>query len=158
MSRANPSVATLQRLTATYGTTVLDLYEMPRRPKRLVRPRERQVIETASGIRMELLSVERRNARRVDVVPSVARGRAAMGLIHTRAKSSSTCSSGTLELWLDELECHTLREGDGFWFESRHGHRWFNPLKKDAVLLWVDTRRRRSSNEEPENQELIIRN
>jgi uncharacterized cupin superfamily protein len=47
--------------------------------------------------------------------------------------------SGTLELWLDELECHTLREGDGFWFESRNGHRRFNPLKKDAVLLWVNT-------------------
>ena len=53
--------------------------------------------------------------------------------------SSISVLSGTLELWLDELECHTLREGDGFWFESRHGHRWFNPLKKEAVLLWVNT-------------------
>jgi hypothetical protein len=49
-------VATLQRLTAAYGATVLDLYDVPRRPKRLIHPSDRGVIETASGIRMELLS------------------------------------------------------------------------------------------------------
>jgi DNA-binding transcriptional MerR regulator/quercetin dioxygenase-like cupin family protein len=137
LSRANPSVATLQRLTAAYGTTVLDLYEMPRRPKRLVRPRERQVIETASGIRMELLSV---NARQLQsMLFRVPPGAGSDGAYSHEGEEFIYMLSGTLELWLDELECHTLREGDGFWFESRHGHRWFNPLKKDAVLLWVNT-------------------
>jgi hypothetical protein len=32
-------------------------------------------------------------------------------------------TSGTLEIWLDELTCPTLREGDSFWF-STLGHRW----------------------------------
>lgn len=137
LSRANPSVATLQRLTATYGTTVLDLYEMPRRPKRLVRPRERQIIETAAGIRMELLSV---NARQLQsMLFRVPPGAGSDGAYSHEGEEFIYMLSGTLELWLDELECHTLREGDGFWFESRHGHRWFNPRKKDAVLLWVNT-------------------
>ena len=36
--------------------------------------------------------------------------------------------AGTLEVWLDELQCFVLNEaGDSFWFESTHGHRWFNP-------------------------------
>ena len=26
--------------------------------------------------------------------------------------------AGTLEVWLDELECFVLQEGDRFWFES----------------------------------------
>ena len=47
--------------------------------------------------------------------------------------------SGTLEVWLDELECFVLSEGDSFWFESTLGHRWFNPGQEDAVLLWINT-------------------
>ncbi len=39
LSRANPSVATLQRLAATYGTTTLDFYDLPKHSGRLVRPR-----------------------------------------------------------------------------------------------------------------------
>jgi quercetin dioxygenase-like cupin family protein len=46
---------------------------------------------------------------------------------------------GTLEIWLDELECYVLRPGDSFWFESNLGHRWFNPSDEEAVLLWVNT-------------------
>ncbi|HMF98281.1 MAG TPA: cupin domain-containing protein, partial [Vicinamibacterales bacterium] len=47
--------------------------------------------------------------------------------------------SGTLEIWLDELQCHTLNQGDSFWFESTVGHRWYNPSNEEAVLLWVNT-------------------
>src|SRR5580765_469407 len=34
LSRANPSVATLQRLAATYGTTVLHFYDLPKHSNR----------------------------------------------------------------------------------------------------------------------------
>ena len=46
---------------------------------------------------------------------------------------------GELEIWLDEWESHTLKPGDSFWFESNLGHRWFNPSKAEAVLIWVNT-------------------
>jgi uncharacterized cupin superfamily protein len=46
---------------------------------------------------------------------------------------------GTLEIWLDEVECNILEEGDSFWFESNRGHRWFNPTNRKAVILWVNT-------------------
>src|SRR5262245_64167256 len=57
LSRANPSVATLQRLAAAYGTTVLDFYDLPKTSNHMVRPRDRRVIQTESGIRIELLSI-----------------------------------------------------------------------------------------------------
>src|SRR4249919_634440 len=57
LSRANPSVATLQRLAAAYGATVLDFYNLPKQSSRLVRPKERRAIQTQSGVRIELLSV-----------------------------------------------------------------------------------------------------
>jgi quercetin dioxygenase-like cupin family protein len=47
--------------------------------------------------------------------------------------------SGTLEIWLDELQCFVLHAGDTFWFESTHGHRWFNPGETEAALLWINT-------------------
>ena len=47
--------------------------------------------------------------------------------------------SGALEVWLDEIECFVLQQGDSFWFESTLGHRWFNPGSDDAVLLWINT-------------------
>src|SRR5262249_60397423 len=56
LSRANPSVATLQRLSATYGTTVLDFFDVPKHSNHLVRPRDRRAIQTQSGVRIELLS------------------------------------------------------------------------------------------------------
>jgi quercetin dioxygenase-like cupin family protein len=47
--------------------------------------------------------------------------------------------SGTIEFWLDEMECYILEPGDSFWFDSTMGHRWFNASHEEAVLLWVNT-------------------
>src|SRR5207245_6134057 len=57
LSRANPSVATLQRLASTYGSTVLDFFNLPKQSNRLVRPRDRGAIQTESGVRIEQLSI-----------------------------------------------------------------------------------------------------
>ncbi|EQD31592.1 MerR family transcriptional regulator, partial [mine drainage metagenome] len=56
LSRANASVATLQRLAAAYGTTVLEFFDLPHRANRLVRPQDRRVLKTDSQVTMELLS------------------------------------------------------------------------------------------------------
>jgi DNA-binding transcriptional MerR regulator/quercetin dioxygenase-like cupin family protein len=137
LSRANPSVATLQRLAAAYGTTVLDFYNVPKHTSRLVRPKERRVIQTESGVRMELLSTGARQleSMRFRVQPGAGSG----GAYSHQGEEFIYMMAGTLEIWLDELECHTLREGDSFWFESTVGHRWYNPSTEEAVLLWINT-------------------
>jgi uncharacterized cupin superfamily protein len=56
---------------------------------------------------------------------------------------------GTIEIWLDEIECHVRKHGDSFWFESNLGHRRFNrrtrkrrffgsirPRRSDVVQIW----------------------
>jgi DNA-binding transcriptional MerR regulator/quercetin dioxygenase-like cupin family protein len=137
LSRTNPSVATLQRLTAAYGTTVLDFYDLPKHASRLVRPKDRRVIETQSGVRIELLSVgARRLESQLFVVPP---GAGSDGAYSHEGEEFIHVLSGTLELWLDELECHRLHGGDSFWFESTVGHRWHNASDKEAVLLWINT-------------------
>lgn len=137
LSRANPSVATLQRLAATYGTTVLAFYDLPKHSNRLVRVRDRRAIQTQSGVKIELLSV---GARQLEsMIFRVQPGAGSDGSYSHQGEEFIYMMSGTLELWLDELECHTLREGDSFWFESTVGHRWYNPSNEEAVLIWINT-------------------
>jgi len=137
LSRANPSVATLQRLAATYGTTVLTFYDLPKHSNRLIRVRDRRAIQTQSGVKMELLSI---GARQLEsMIFRVQPGAGSDGSYSHQGEEFIYMMSGTLELWLDELECHTLREGDSFWFESTVGHRWYNPSNEEAILLWINT-------------------
>lgn len=137
LSRANPSVATLQRLSAAYHTTVLDFYELPKQSNHLVRPRDRRAIQTQSGVRIELLSI---GARQLESqIFRVPPGAGSDGAYSHQGEEFIYMMSGTVEIWLDELQCHTLSEGDSFWFESTIGHRWYNPSTEDAVLLWINT-------------------
>ena len=137
LSRANPSVATLQRLAATYNTTVLTFYDLPKHSNRLVRVRDRRAIQTQSGVKMELLSI---GARQLEsMLFRVQPGAGSDGSYSHQGEEFIYMMEGTLELWLDELECHTLRVGDTFWFESTVGHRWYNPSNEEAVLLWINT-------------------
>ena len=46
---------------------------------------------------------------------------------------------GCLEISLDEGETTRLEEGDSFYFESSTQHRWWNPGKKEAWVLWINT-------------------
>ncbi len=137
-ARCNASVATLQRLAAAYGTTVVELFDQkPERPTRLVRPRETRVLQTHSGVRMELLASGTTMLQ--CMLFTVAPGAGSDGAYSHQGEEFIYMLDGSLEVWLDEIECHVLQRGDSFWFESTLGHRWYNPGKTDAVLLWINT-------------------
>jgi DNA-binding transcriptional MerR regulator/quercetin dioxygenase-like cupin family protein len=137
LSKANPSIATLQRLTSAYNTTVLEFFDVPRHSRRLIRPGQRRVLKTESGVTMELLSVGTKmlECHLFRVPPNSGSD----GTYSHVGEEFIYMLQGSLEIWLDELECHVLRAGDGFWFESNLGHRWFNPCAEEAVLVWVNT-------------------
>ncbi len=136
-AQANASVATLQRLAMTYGTTVMELFQAPKGRDRLVRPGDRRVLEVQSGVRMELLSTGATMLQ--SMIFRVAPLSGSDGAYSHQGEEFIYMMAGTLEVWLDELECFVLNEGDSFWFESTMGHRWFNPSKVEAVLLWINT-------------------
>ena len=135
--QANASVATLQRLATSYGVTVMDLFQAPKSRERLVRPAERRVLEMHSGVRMEMLSSGATMLQ--SMLFRVAPLSGSDGSYSHQGEEFIYMLAGTLEMWLDEMECFVLNEGDSFWFESTLGHRWFNPGKVDAVLLWINT-------------------
>jgi DNA-binding transcriptional MerR regulator/quercetin dioxygenase-like cupin family protein len=136
-TQANASVATLQRLATAYGTTVMDLFHAPRHRERLVRPPDRRILEVHSGVRMELLSTGATMLQ--SMLFRVAPLAGSDGAYSHQGEEFIYMVSGTLEVWLDEIECFVLQQGDSFWFESTLGHRWFNPGSDDAVLLWINT-------------------
>jgi DNA-binding transcriptional MerR regulator/quercetin dioxygenase-like cupin family protein len=135
--QANASVATLQRLATTYSTTVMDLFHAPKHKDRLVRPQDRRVLATHSGVRMELLSTGATMLQ--SMLFRVAPLSGSDGAYSHQGEEFIYMMAGTLEMWLDEIECFVLNEGDSFWFESTLGHRWFNPSHQEAVLLWINT-------------------
>ena len=136
-AQANASVATLQRLATAYGTTVMELFHTPRHHGRLVKPNERRVLEVHPGVRMELLSSGAPMLQ--SMLFRVAPLAGSEGSYSHQGEEFIFMISGTLEIWLDELQCFVLQAGDSFWFESTHGHRWFNPGDMEAALLWINT-------------------
>jgi DNA-binding transcriptional MerR regulator len=137
-AQANASVATLQRLAATYGTTVVELFQQKSKAAtRLVQPRSRRVLQTHSGVRMEMLADGTTSLQ--CMLFRVAPGAGSDGSYSHQGEEFIYMLEGTLEVWLDEIECHVLQPGDSFWFESTLGHRWYNPAKSDAVLIWINT-------------------
>lgn len=136
-SQANASVATLQRLATAYGMTVMELFQEPAHHGRLVTPSERRVLELHPGVRIEMLSsgAPMLQSTLVRVAPLAG----SEGSYSHHGEEFMHMISGTLEIWLDELECFVLQAGDSFWFESTLGHRWFNPGETEATLLWINT-------------------
>ena len=137
LSKANASVATLHRLAATYNSTVLEFFDLPTQGRRLLRAGERRVLRTDSGVDIELLSIG--NKMLEPMLFRVPPKAGSDGSYSHVGEEFIYMLKGTLEIWLGELECHLLRAGDSFWFESNVGHRWFNPSKEDALLLWINT-------------------
>lgn len=136
-AQANASVATLQRLAMCYGTTVMELFQRAPHEGRLVKPTDRRVLTVDPGVRMEMLSTGAPMLQ--SMLFRVAPLAGSEGAYTHQGEEFIYMISGVLEMWLDELECFVLREGDSFWFPSTQAHRWFNPGQTEAVLLWINT-------------------
>jgi DNA-binding transcriptional MerR regulator/mannose-6-phosphate isomerase-like protein (cupin superfamily) len=131
------SVSTLRRLARFYRMNILSLFDPSESNPGRVRPGERKVLEAGRGVHMELLSwgntvMEPHLFR---VAPSAGSGES---YAH-EGEEFLFILQGCLEIELDGGERHRLEEGDSFYFESSTHHRWSNPGKQEARLIWVNT-------------------
>jgi DNA-binding transcriptional MerR regulator/quercetin dioxygenase-like cupin family protein len=135
--QTNASVATLRKLSAVYNTNILSFFEVSSSNSKLVRPRDRNLLSNEPGVRIELLATGK-----LSMEPhlfTVAPGATSGGSYHHDGEECVYVVSGTCEFWLDEVEYYLLSRGDTLYFASTQAHRWANPGKTDAVLLWVNT-------------------
>lgn len=136
--QAHASVAALQRLAVFYKTNVLSFFgEAARKTGKLVRPAQRIELSSEPGVRLELLAF---GATAMEPhLFRLAPGTSSGGSYHHEGEEFIFVVSGSCDVWLDEVEHYPLREGDSLYFSSSQTHRWSNPYKQPAVLLWINT-------------------
>jgi DNA-binding transcriptional MerR regulator len=134
------SVATLQRLTAAYGTTIQDLFAAPAAPReRLVHARERFALRLGdASVRIEQLS---RAATHLEPQLFVlAPGATSDGAYAHDGEEFLYLLSGAVTVWVGETEAYRLAEaGDTLTFPSTLPHRWRNDASGETRLLWINT-------------------
>jgi DNA-binding transcriptional MerR regulator/quercetin dioxygenase-like cupin family protein len=134
---ANPSIATLQKLSVIYGTNVRSFFGEKQKPLRLVRPQQRSLLDPQPGLRIERLSAG--NTQMDPEIFRVAPGVSSGGSYHHEGEEFIYMLKGKLEIWLDEIERYVLEAGDCLYFESTHAHRWKNLSETETVMLWCNT-------------------
>jgi DNA-binding transcriptional MerR regulator/uncharacterized RmlC-like cupin family protein len=131
------SVATLRRIARFYGTNILSLFEAAGDNPRLVRPGQRKILETTPGVRMELLAWGH-----TVMEPHLFRIKPGGGSGESYTHEGEEflhVLRGDFEIWLDGKEHYHLKPGDSLYFESSTPHRWKNPGRAEAWVLWINT-------------------
>jgi DNA-binding transcriptional MerR regulator/uncharacterized cupin superfamily protein len=131
------SVATLRRIARFYRTNILSLFETAGENPRLVRPSQRKILETNAGVRMELLAWG--NTVMEPHLFRVKRGGGSGESYTHEGEEFLHVLRGAFEIWLGHTEHYRLKTGDSLYFESTTPHRWRNPGRAEAWLLWVNT-------------------
>ena len=132
-----PSIATLRRIARFYRTNILSLFEAAGENPRLVKPGQRKVLETTPGVRMELLAWGR-----TAMEPHLFRVKPGGGSGESYSHEGEEflhVLRGEFEIWLNETEHYRLKRGDSLYFESSTPHRWGNPGRGEAWVLWINT-------------------
>jgi transcriptional regulator with XRE-family HTH domain len=131
------SVATLRRIARFYRTNILSLFEAAGENPRLVRPEQRKILQTESGVRMELLAWGN-----TVMEPHLFRVKPGGGSGESYAHEGEEflhVLRGQFEIWLNSKEHYRLKPGDSLYFESSTPHRWKNPGRSETWLLWINT-------------------
>lgn len=131
------SIATLRRIARFYRTNILSFFEAAEENPRLVRPAQRKILETTPGVRMELLAWGH-----TAMEPHLFRIRPGGGSGESYAHEGEEflhVLRGNFEIWLNSGEHYRLNPGDSLYFESSTPHRWKNPGRSEAWVLWINT-------------------
>lgn len=136
--QAHPSIAALQKLTAAYGTSIVELMGGASPTSRmLVRPQDRQIYDKTAGVVMEQLNfgLHEMELHLFTVDPGAGTGET----YHHAGEEFIFLLSGELDVWIDRIERFHLQAGDVLYFESTRPHEWVNPGNQPAVFLGVNT-------------------
>ena len=132
------SVAALQRLTSSYGATLLDLFTEPGAGGRLTRPGERPVLNVAQPeTRIEQLAHGPTQMEPQLFV--LAPGASSEGAYAHDGEEFMFVLRGRLSVWLGDDEHYRLAPGDALYFPSTLPHRWRNEHRGETRLLWINT-------------------
>lgn len=131
------SISTLRRIARFYRTNILSFFQAAGENPRLVRPEQRKILQTESGVRMELLAWGN-----TVMEPHLFRVKPGGGSGESYSHEGEEflhVLRGQFEIWLNSDEHYRLKQGDSLYFESSTPHRWRNPGRSETWLLWINT-------------------
>jgi DNA-binding transcriptional MerR regulator/quercetin dioxygenase-like cupin family protein len=131
------SVATLQRIARFYKTNILSMFATNGDARPLVRPSQRKILETSPNVRMELLAWGN-TAMEPHLFRVKPGGGSGESYTH-EGEEFLHVLRGEFEIWLHNQGHYRLKPGDSLYFESSTPHRWKNPGRREAWILWVNT-------------------
>jgi DNA-binding transcriptional MerR regulator/quercetin dioxygenase-like cupin family protein len=131
------SIGTLRRIARFYRTNIMALFETNGDAQRLVRPAQRKILETSDTVRMELLAWGN-TAMEPHLFRVKPGGDSGESYAH-EGEEFLHVLRGQFELWLQNEGHYRLKAGDSLYFESSTPHRWKNPGRAEAWVLWVNT-------------------
>lgn len=135
---ARPAVAVLQKLTAGLGLTLNSLVEPSLPACTLVRVANARMLDLGvRGVRIDNLGPGAKSLE--PQLFTLAPGAGSGGSYKHEGKEFLYVLEGTLEIWLEGNEHYRIRPGDSLCFSSTRSHRWRNPGKKPARVIWVNT-------------------
>ncbi len=135
-SHMSASITTLRKLAQFYKSNILEFFNPGESHSPLVKPKTRKVLEVAPGIWMELLAVG--NPVMETHLFRVAPGAGTEESYTHEGEEFLYVLRGVFAISLEEEE-YRLKPGDSFYFQSTTPHRWSNPGKSEAHILWINT-------------------
>jgi transcriptional regulator with XRE-family HTH domain len=141
--RASPSLASLKKIAAGYGVSVVELFideDGSDGNQIILRRAERPRLPiTNPKILKELLVARQRGKKMEPLCVTIGPGEGSKGAYDHAGEEFGLVLSGTLELRV-EGDMFLLRKGDSFYFSSTRLHGFRNPSRRaHAVVLWVIT-------------------
>src|SRR5262249_42087120 len=140
---ATPSIKTLHDLADVLGVKISWFFPQasigdPSEGKYTVRGHNRRSLNFALGIVDELLSPNL--SGQLELISSRFEPGASSGdqPYSHRGEEAGVVITGEINLWIGK-EKYRLRAGDSFSFASTTPHRYRNPGKTEAVVIWVIT-------------------
>jgi DNA-binding transcriptional MerR regulator len=131
------SIATLRRIARFYKTNIMSMFETNGDAQRHVKPSQRKILETSPGVRMELLAWG--NTAMEPHLFRIKPGGGSGESYSHEGEEFLHVLRGEFEISLNKREKYLLKSGDSLYFESTTPHRWRNPGRSEAWILWVNT-------------------
>jgi transcriptional regulator with XRE-family HTH domain len=137
-AKLDPSISRLKRIAEGLGSTIVELFQEPDGGEVVMRRHRRpRAAFGRSRLRIEILAPPIPNKAMDARLAIVAPGGGSQGDYQHPGEEFGLVLEGALELTV-EGKAYQLSEGDSFYFQSRHEHRFFNPGDKDCTILWVN--------------------
>jgi transcriptional regulator with XRE-family HTH domain len=129
--------AVLQKLSEVYGTSVLSFFNSEGERQKLIRRKDRRILNSGPAIQMELLAIgaTMMEPHLIRIAPRTNSG----GSYRHEGEEFLYVLHGKLELWLDEIERYVLEPGDALYFKSMQEHRWCSLTDNECLVLWINS-------------------